>query len=63
MKKVSKPFIHYDYMVINEKNKFTYTGLNNIIQEEKFTMDCTPQFRKARKASRTLNVLGTDAIN
>jgi glutamate 5-kinase len=23
MKKVSKPFIHYDYMVINEKNKFT----------------------------------------
>jgi glutamate 5-kinase len=22
-KKVSKPFIHYDYMVINEKNKFT----------------------------------------
>ncbi|HEX7493793.1 MAG TPA: glutamate-5-semialdehyde dehydrogenase [Bacteroidales bacterium] len=25
-------------------------------------MDCTPQFRKARKASRTLNLLGTDAI-
>jgi glutamate 5-kinase len=23
MKKVSKPFIHYDYMVINEKNKLT----------------------------------------
>jgi glutamate-5-semialdehyde dehydrogenase len=26
-------------------------------------MDCTPQFRKARKASRTLNLLGNDAIN
>lgn len=36
--------------------------MNNIIQEEKSTMDCTPQFRKARKASRTLNLLGTDAI-
>ena len=26
-------------------------------------MDCTPLFRKAKKASRTMNVLGTDAIN
>jgi glutamate 5-kinase len=23
-KKLSKPFIHYDYMVINEKNKSVY---------------------------------------
>jgi glutamate-5-semialdehyde dehydrogenase len=26
-------------------------------------MDCTPLFRKAKKASRIMNVLGTDAIN
>jgi glutamate-5-semialdehyde dehydrogenase len=26
-------------------------------------MDCTPHFKKARKASRTLNVMGTDIIN
>jgi glutamate-5-semialdehyde dehydrogenase len=26
-------------------------------------MDCTPLFRKAKKASRTMNVLGIDAIN
>ncbi len=37
--------------------------MKNIIQEEEITMDCTPQFRKARKASRTLNLLGKDAIN
>jgi len=26
-------------------------------------MDCTPYFKKARKASRTLNVIGTDIVN
>ncbi len=26
-------------------------------------MDCTPLFRKAKKASRIMNILGTDAIN
>ena len=64
--KLSKPFIHYDYLVINEKNKKVILSILKTSCRKSITFNewiALIYLKNAIKAGRTLNILEADTIN